>query len=132
MDINLEGFIQGNRINNLDRVLAFRKARYAEDDEPYFLAFGMSPVRPKDPIAASNNEEISLSRLIVGDASERKFWPEMIKKGTGYVDDDEEEVNKKNFSSSIFERKVTWMMRKGYMIVKIDEESFNRGGDQSK
>lgn len=42
------------------RVLAFRKARYAEVDEPYFLAFGVNPPKPGDPVVASNNQEIAL------------------------------------------------------------------------
>lgn len=49
-----------NSLKEVARVLAFRKARYAEVDEPYFLAFGVTPIRPGDPIVASNNREISL------------------------------------------------------------------------
>ncbi|KAI3728212.1 hypothetical protein L6452_16844 [Arctium lappa] len=49
-----------NSSKEVARVLAFRKARYAEVDEPYFLAFGVTPTRPGDPVVASNNEEMTL------------------------------------------------------------------------
>ncbi|CAI9275033.1 unnamed protein product [Lactuca saligna] len=42
------------------RVLAFRKAKYAEVDEPYFLAFGVHPQRLVDPSITSNQQETAL------------------------------------------------------------------------
>ncbi|KAI3728216.1 hypothetical protein L6452_16848 [Arctium lappa] len=49
-----------NSSKEVARVLAFRKARYAKVDEPYFLAFGVTPIRPRDPVVASINQEIFL------------------------------------------------------------------------
>ncbi|KAI3728213.1 hypothetical protein L6452_16845 [Arctium lappa] len=53
-----------NSSKEIARVLAFRKARYAEVDEPYFLAFGvMTPIRPGDPVVASNNKDMTLFQV---------------------------------------------------------------------
>lgn len=47
-------------LKEVARVLAFRKAKYAEVDEPYFLAFGVQPQRLVDPSMTSNQQETAL------------------------------------------------------------------------
>ncbi|CAH1420248.1 unnamed protein product [Lactuca virosa] len=47
-------------LKEVARVLAFRKAKYAEIDEPYFLAFGVHPQGLVDPSMTSNQQETTL------------------------------------------------------------------------
>ncbi|KVH87625.1 PWWP-like protein [Cynara cardunculus var. scolymus] len=51
-----------NSSKEVAKVLGFRKARYAEVDEPYFVAFGVNPIptRAGDGVVASDNQEIAL------------------------------------------------------------------------
>ncbi|KAI3728215.1 hypothetical protein L6452_16847 [Arctium lappa] len=58
---DLAGYQSGG-VYTVQQIERFSKNsnRYAEVDEPYFLAFGVTPIRPRDPVVASNNREISL------------------------------------------------------------------------